>query len=287
MATFLQLTLNGLAVGCIYGLVALGFVLIYKATELVNFAQGDLLMLGAFVAYMAIVLWGLDYWVGFLIAVAVIAIFGAVLDMTVLRRVIGQPQFAVVMLTIGLGAMFRTFASVTWGSEIYTLPTPFSGVTNIAGVTLSHQYLSIIAGTLILCGILYAFFTYTRIGIAMQATSQNQLAAYYMGIPVKTDLLPGVGDFGWRGDGGRHLAGAGNAHRHQHGVGRGAQGVRCGRAGRVRLNPRCVGRRHHHRPDRALRRSDTAGRLQGHGTVHRVVDNARGAATGPFRNAWT
>ena len=72
----MQLTLNGLAVGCIYGLVALGFVLIYKATELVNFAQGDLLMLGAFVAYMAIVLWGLDYWVGFLIAIVVIAVFG-------------------------------------------------------------------------------------------------------------------------------------------------------------------------------------------------------------------
>jgi len=174
----LQLSLNGLAVGCIYGLVALGFVLIYKATELVNFAQGDLLMLGAFVAYMAIVMWGLDYWVGFLIAVIVIAVFGALLDMTILRRVIGQPQFAVVMLTIGLGAMFRTFASVTWGSEIYTLPTPFSGVTNIAGVTLSHQYLSIIAGTLILCGVLFGFFNYTRIGIAMQATSQNQLAAY-------------------------------------------------------------------------------------------------------------
>ena len=88
----MQLTLNGLAVGCIYGLVALGFVLIYKATELVNFAQGDLLMLGAFVAYMAVVLWGLDYWVGFLIAVAVIGAFGAVLDITVLRRVIGQPR---------------------------------------------------------------------------------------------------------------------------------------------------------------------------------------------------
>src|SRR5258705_13120657 len=183
--TILQLALNGLAVGCIYGLVALGFVLIYKSTELVNFAQGDLLMLGAFVAYMAIVLWGLDYWVGFLIAVIVIAVFGALLDMTILRRVIGQPQFAVVMLTIGLGAMFRTFASVTWGSEIYTLPTPFGGVTTVAGVTLSHQYLSIIVGTLILCGALYAFFNHTRLGIAMQATSQNQLAAYYMGIPVK------------------------------------------------------------------------------------------------------
>ena len=64
LVIFLQLTLNGLAVGCIYGLVALGFVLIYKATELVNFAQGDLLMLGAFVAYMAVVWWGLDYWAG-------------------------------------------------------------------------------------------------------------------------------------------------------------------------------------------------------------------------------
>ena len=172
--------------GCIYGLVALGFVLIYKATELVNFAQGDLLMLGAFVAYMSIVWWGLDYWVAFVIAIVLVGAFGALLDALVLRRVIGQPQFAVVMMTIGLGAMFRTFASVTWGSEIYTLPTPFGGVWQVGGLTLSHQYISIVVGTLILCGVLYAFFTHTRLGIAMQATSQNQLAAYYMGIPVKT-----------------------------------------------------------------------------------------------------
>ena len=186
LVTFLQLTLNGLAVGCIYGLVALGFVLIYKATELVNFAQGDLLMLGAFVAYMAVVWWGLDYWLAFLISVVTIGIFGALLDATVLRNVIGQPQFAVVMLTIGLGAMFRTFASVTWGSEIYTLPTPFSAkATRIAGVAVSHEYLSIIAGTVLLCAALYALFTHTKVGVAMQAASQNQLAAYYMGIPVK------------------------------------------------------------------------------------------------------
>ncbi|MCX7363714.1 MAG: branched-chain amino acid ABC transporter permease [Alphaproteobacteria bacterium] len=185
MVIFLQLTLNGLAVGCIYGLVALGFVLIYKATELVNFAQGDLLMLGAFVCYMAVIWWGLDYWVAFALAVVSVAALGALLDATVLRRVIGQPQFAIVMLTIGLGAMFRTFASVTWGSEIYTLPTPFGGVWNVGGVTLSHQYISIVVGTLLLCGVLYGFFNHTRIGVAMQATSQNQLAAYYMGIPVK------------------------------------------------------------------------------------------------------
>jgi branched-chain amino acid transport system permease protein len=185
MKEFTELTVNGLANGAVLAITALGFVLIYKATELVNFAQGDLLMLGAFVAYMAVVWWGLDYWLAFLISVVTIGIFGALLDATVLRNVIGQPQFAVVMLTIGLGAMFRTFASVTWGSEIYTLPTPFGGVWQVGGVTLSHQYISIVVGTLILCGVLYAFFNHTRIGVAMQATSQNQLAAYYMGIPVK------------------------------------------------------------------------------------------------------
>ena len=77
LAIFLQLTLNGLAVGCIYGLVALGFVLIYKATELINFAQGDLLMLGAFVTFMGVVWWELDYWVAFFIAIVVVSAFGA------------------------------------------------------------------------------------------------------------------------------------------------------------------------------------------------------------------
>src|SRR5262249_27924155 len=182
----LQLVLNGVAVGCIYGLVALGFVLIYKATELVNFAQGDLMMLGAFTCYMLVVWYGLGYWVAFAAAVASVALFGAALDRAVLRRVLGQPQFAVVMLTIGLGAIFRSFASITWGSEIYTLPTPFSArTTRIGGVSVSHEYVSIIVGTIALCAMLYAFFTHTKIGVAMQAASQNQLAAYYMGIPVK------------------------------------------------------------------------------------------------------
>jgi len=186
LGTVLQLLLNGLAVGCIYGLVALGFVLIYKTTELVNFAQGDLMMLGAFTCYMFTVWYGIGYWPAFALTVAVIGLFGAALDRIVLRRVIGQPQFAAVMLTIGLGAMFRSFASMAWGSEIYTLPTPFSAKqTLVAGVSVSHEYLSIIAGTVLLCAVLYGFFARTKLGIAMQAASQNQLAAYYMGIPVK------------------------------------------------------------------------------------------------------
>ena len=186
MDVILQLGLNGLAVGCIYGLVALGFVLIYWATELVNFAQGDLMMLGAFTCYMFVVWYGVGYWPAFALSVAIIGLFGALLDRIILRRVLGQPQFTVVMLTIGLGAMFRSFASMTWGSEIYSLPTPFSAQqTMIRGVSISHEYVSIILGTVLLCAVLYVFFTRTRFGVAMQATSQNQLAAYYMGIPVK------------------------------------------------------------------------------------------------------
>ena len=135
-----EVLIGGVAAGLLYSLVALGFVLIYKTTELVNFAQGDLLMLGAFTCYMFVVWYGVGYWAAFALAIAAVALFGAMLDATVLRRVIGQPQFAVVMLTIGLGATFRSFASITWGSEIYTLPTPFSARQTMLGkVSVSHE----------------------------------------------------------------------------------------------------------------------------------------------------
>ncbi|MCW5753003.1 MAG: branched-chain amino acid ABC transporter permease [Alphaproteobacteria bacterium] len=186
MDLFLQLLINGLALGCIYGLVALGFVLVYKATEIVNFAQGDLLMLGAFMAFTFIATLGLDYWIGLVAAALVLGLFGVVVDRVVLRYIIGQPQFAMIMLTIGLGFLFRSFASMTWGPDDHSLPTPFtSKVVNVGGAIVSLEYVSIIVGTLLLCAVLYTFFRYTKLGIAMQAASQNQLAAYYMGIPVK------------------------------------------------------------------------------------------------------
>src|SRR6202790_4311300 len=105
-ARLLQLFVNGAAAGCIYGLIALGFVLIYKATEMVNFAQGDVMMLGGFVAFSLIAQFHLPYWVGGLLAILITAAFGYALDALIIRRVIGQPQFAVVMLTLGLGFIF-------------------------------------------------------------------------------------------------------------------------------------------------------------------------------------
>ncbi len=182
----LQLLINGLAQGCIYGLIALGFVLIYKATELVNFAQGDIMMLGAFAGFTFIGLWGLPYWLGLLLAMAVMATFGYLVDAVILRPVIGQPPFAVLMLTIGLGFIFRAVAGGVWGHEPVAFATPFSGrMLALDGLTVSQENLAIIAGTVLLCVALYLFFRFTRVGLAMQAAAQNQLAAGYMGIPVK------------------------------------------------------------------------------------------------------
>ena len=178
--------IDGVASGCIYGLVALGFVLIYKATETINFAQGDILMLGAFVAFSLIGVLGMDYILGFALTVVIIAVFGFFLDAVVVRQIIGQPPFATVMLTIGIGFILRGFASIFWGTDIFSFSTPFSGkITEFNGLIISYVNLSIIIGTVILVSVLYLFFTFSRIGVAMRASSENQLAAYYMGIPVK------------------------------------------------------------------------------------------------------
>jgi branched-chain amino acid transport system permease protein len=186
-ARLLQLIVNGAAAGCIYGLIALGFVLIYKATEMINFAQGDIMMLGGFFAFALIAHFGLNYWVGALLAIAFTAAFGFALDALILRRVIGQPQFAVVMLTLGLGFIFRAAAGITWGYDSVGFETPFTNRTvKLGGLVLGADNLSIIVGTVLLCAVLYMFFSRTRLGVAMQASSQNQLAAYYMGIPVRT-----------------------------------------------------------------------------------------------------
>ena len=184
----LQLLLAGVAQGCVYALVALGFVLIYKATETVNFAQGDLMMLGAFFALTASTTLGWPYWATIVFAVAAMAGVGMLAERLVLRPVLGQPAFAVLMITIGFGYVLRGVVTMIpgWGTETYQIPTPFADdLWKLGGVILSVQQLAVIAMTAALCVALYLFFRFAKLGVAMQATSQNQLAAYYMGIPVR------------------------------------------------------------------------------------------------------
>ncbi len=185
---FVQLVISGVALGCIYGLIALGFVLLYKATETVNFAQGELMMLGAFCGLAGSTLLGFPFWVSVLGTLAAMALFGVLTERLVIRPILGQPAFSIVMLTIGIGYVARGAITMipTIGTETHTLPVPYKDqVWRLGELVLSAEQVVVIGVTAVLCALLYAMFRFTRLGIAMQAASQNQLAAYYMGIPVK------------------------------------------------------------------------------------------------------
>ena len=184
----LQIIISGVAQGCIYGLIALGFVLIYKATETVNFAQGELMMLGAFCGLGLMTLLGFPFWLAVLSAIAAMALFGVAVERVIVRPILGQPSFSIVMLTIGIGYVARGLITMipTIGTETHTLPVPYKDQAwNVGALVLNVEQLVVIAATAVLSALLYLMFRYTKLGVAMQASSQNQLAAYYMGIPVK------------------------------------------------------------------------------------------------------
>jgi branched-chain amino acid transport system permease protein len=192
---FLQLLISGVAQGCIYGLIALGFVLIYKATETVSFAQGELMMLGAFGGLVGMTVLGFPYWLAVASTVVAMAVFGMLLERIVIRPILGQPAFSIVMLTIGIGYVARGLITMIpgMGTDTQALPVPykdeiwkFGGDANgIGALVLNVEHMVVIGATAVLCGLLFALFRYSKLGIAMQAASQNQLAAYYMGIPVQ------------------------------------------------------------------------------------------------------
>lgn len=182
---FVHLGITGLAQGCAYGLIALGFVLIYKATEVVNFAHGEFMMLGAFVVLAYSEAMGGSFWPAFLVGCLTVGAVGYLIDAQIMRRIIGQSAASIFILTVAFGFVFRSLAGMIWGWNTLSLDTPFDGRLELGSIAVSNERVAIVVATVLLCGVLYLFFSRTRFGIAMQAASQNQLAAYYMGIPVK------------------------------------------------------------------------------------------------------
>lgn len=180
-----RLLLIGISQGCAYGLIALGFVLIYKATEVVNFAHGEFMMFGGFTVLMFAEGFGLGFWPGLICACLAMGAAGFLIDALIMRRIIGQSQASVFILTVAFGFILRSAAGMIWGWDPLSLDTPFDGETSVFGVVIGTERIAIILATVVLCTGLYLFFARTRLGIAMQASSQNQLAAYYMGIPVR------------------------------------------------------------------------------------------------------
>ncbi len=186
MEYYLQLFISGLVVGSIYSLVALGFVIIYKATKVVNFAQGELVMVGAYICFALTVQARLPFLVAFFMTLAFSFILGIVIERLILRPMIGEPIISVIMVTIGLSSVLKSLVQLFWGTQIQVFPPvlPQEPVM-IAGLPVAPVYLAAFALSVILFLIFSAFFKYSRLGISMRATAFDQQAAASMGIGIK------------------------------------------------------------------------------------------------------
>jgi branched-chain amino acid transport system permease protein len=182
----LVLVTNGVLIGLMYSLIALGFVLVYKATDAINFAQGEFVMLAGFIIAGMIVLAGAPFWVGVVVALAGMVAFGFGLERIVLRPLIGRPIIAVIMATIGHATVLRGAAPLFFGAETRALPLPISDEPWVLGpISLPPGQ---VVGALLSLGFLAAFtwfFLKSRMGVAMRAVADNQQVAMAMGINVE------------------------------------------------------------------------------------------------------
>lgn len=189
MEFFLQLVLNGLMVGALYTLIAMGFVLIYKASEVINFAQGEQVMIGGYLALMMLSSLRLPLPLAILATMAVMALLGFGIERGVLRPLTGYPVVSVIMATIGLAAILRGLAPMVWSAEVRGFPAILpSTPIRVLGVALAPINLASAVLALLCMGVLGFFFQRTRYGIAMRAVSDDPRAAAAMGIDLRTIL---------------------------------------------------------------------------------------------------
>ncbi|MEP9367622.1 branched-chain amino acid ABC transporter permease [Xanthobacter sp. VNH20] len=183
---FIQLCINGLIIGTLYGVVGMCFVLIYKASQVVNFAQGEFLLIGAWACWWLLTYWQIPFIWGFLISLAFMMLFGLALQMLVLRPLIGEPVISVIMVTIGLSIFFQALMKWMFGTFAQPFPPIFAvSKVDIFGLQVQSAYLmSTGVSVLIMAGFAW-FFKYSKIGLAMRATAFNQQVAQSLGISVR------------------------------------------------------------------------------------------------------
>ncbi len=191
METFLQLTVTGLSNGMLYALVAVGFVIIYKASDVINFAQGEFLVFGAYLTYSFVVQFGLHWSLGLFMTLLVAGAIGLLVERLVLRPLIGEPIISMIMVTIGLSTLLRALIGGIWGP----LPRTFEDRAflpdrelSLAGAIVGLDRVLIVLIAMLLLAGLSLFFRYTRNGIAMRAIADDQQAALSMGISIKRVL---------------------------------------------------------------------------------------------------
>jgi branched-chain amino acid transport system permease protein len=183
---FVLLLSNGILIGLMYSLIALGFVLVYKATDAINFAQGEFVMIAGFVVAVAIAAYGAPLWLAVAVGLAGMIGFGFALERVMLRKLIGQPVIAVVMATIGLAAVLRGFGPLVWGAGTKSLPLPIPEEPVVLGPLFIPPIQLVGAGVSLLFLAAFSwFFLRSRRGIAMRAVADNQQVAMAMGINVE------------------------------------------------------------------------------------------------------
>jgi branched-chain amino acid transport system permease protein len=184
--TLASQVVSGLATGCVYALVALGFVLIFKATDVVNFAQGEFVMASGFISYTLLIWYGLPYWVVFFITIPLSSVIGVVLERVVVRPIMDAPIFSIVIATIGASTIMRSTAGIVYGYDVLPLQTIFSkDPIRLSVFNFTIMDVGVISFSLAIMLALYLFFKLTKTGMAMRATAQSQAAARLMGVSVK------------------------------------------------------------------------------------------------------
>jgi branched-chain amino acid transport system permease protein len=180
---FLQLVLNGIVVGSIYSLVGLGFVVIYKSTSVLNFAQGEFLVLGAYVCLTLTVQYQIPFFWAFLMTLVFSAVLGLLTERLILRPMIGE---SLIMVTLGLSSLLKAIVQGIWGTDLRTFPNIFpADPVHIGPLPVSQGYLYSLASVAFLLVIFTLFFKFTRSGVAMRATAFSQQVSLSMGISVQ------------------------------------------------------------------------------------------------------
>jgi branched-chain amino acid transport system permease protein len=191
--TFARLTIEGLAIGSVYGSLALALVLVYRATHVINFAQGELAMLTTYIAY-ELMLKGLSYWWAFAATLAIAFVLGTVLQVTLIRPVQRHSVIAVVIVTVGLFILIDGIVNWIWGGDYKLMSSPFGVATvDIGGVAIPHLYIGMMIVVFASVVLVWALFRFTKLGLGMRAAALRPAAAALVGVRVDSMLAIGWG----------------------------------------------------------------------------------------------
>jgi len=179
---FFQQVLNGLTLGSIYGLVALGLTLVYGILHVPNFAHGALYMVGAYVSYITMVDFGVNYWVAMLLAAVAVALLAVLCERLVFNPLRHAPPIHDKIAAIGIMLFLEALVQMQWGAEFRRMPTPYTEILDIAGMTIPAQRVLIIAGAFSLMAVLHLFLKKTMTGSTIVAMAQNREGAFLVGI---------------------------------------------------------------------------------------------------------